>query len=586
MIFIPGTIAGRVFLAVAFITLLLLALAGYFTDGRFRELHQQEVARRLRISANLLAESAGELLDGSATVESLAPLIERVQSEKLRLTIIRTDGEVLADSEAPLPLPNHRHREELVQAAAETYGSAIRRSTTTGRRTYYLARRLEVDGRTAGFVRVAAALDDLRSELGGLYRQLAALGLGALLLGLFCALLFSRYLARPIQRIEAAASNIASGNHRRRISVSGPPEIRRLAQALNALGEQIQRQIEDMHSSQREMLAIHESIRQGVVAVDAKGRVILMNDSAARFLALEKPLDRGASFFGSSGFPELEAGLRSTLESRRASEAEAEAPFDDTRTLAISVAPVHPGQGAVALLADVTSFRRFEKVRIDFVANVSHEMRTPLTAVLGALETLKDPATSEPDRARFLDIATRNAIRMQSIVADLLELSQIEVEGDRMPMEPLSLDRPVRSAAKALIGTAEAKQIDLKISRAEGDLTVSGNEQRLEQVFTNLIDNAIKYTPSGGRIEIVCSRNQNEAVVQVTDTGVGLPPAALPRVFERFYRVDKSRSREMGGTGLGLAIVKHCVRVHGGRVEVRSQEGVGTTFLVALPLTV
>ena len=584
MIFNTSTIAGRIFLAVATITLALLVLVGFFANSRLREFHEQEVDRRLRISANLLVERAADLLTGRETAASFEPVLDRVRSERLRLTIIRANGEVLADSAVSLPLENHKDRAELIRASSEVYGSAVRESATTGQETYYLAQRIENDGTLLGFVRIAAALTDLRSELGKLHRQLAALGLGALLLGLLCAILVSRHLASTIRSIEASAISIAAGNHDHRISVSGPPEVRRLAEALNTMAGQIQQQIQTLARSQQEMLAVHESMSQGVVAVDADGRVVLMNDLAARFLDLMEPLPRGAALWESVNFPELEAGLRTILEGGQLWEGDAPFPDDASRTLAISAAPVRPGRGAVALLADVTKYRRFEKVRIDFVANVSHEMRTPLTAVLGALETLEDSTTTEQERARFLDIATRNASRMQSIVADLLELSHIEVEGDRMPMESMSLDRPMRSAAKALMGTAESKQVALLIPEPDDKLTVIGNEQRLEQVFTNLIDNAIKYTPSGGQVEITYGRRQDEVIVRVADTGVGMPQAALPRVFERFYRVDKSRSRDMGGTGLGLAIVKHCVRVHGGRVEVNSEEGVGTAFLVILPL--
>jgi two-component system phosphate regulon sensor histidine kinase PhoR len=223
-------------------------------------------------------------------------------------------------------------------------------------------------------------------------------------------------------------------------------------------------------------------------------------------------------------------------------------------------------------------------VRIDFVANVSHELRTPLAAVMGALETLADPDPEPATRARFLDIGNRNAARLQAIVSDLLDLSSIEAEGDRMPLEPVRADAPLRTAAGALAGAAEAKGVRLELPGPSARPSwVRGNAQRLEQVFTNLLENAIKYTPTGGRVVARVSTTVNEVVIEVEDSGVGIPASALPRIFERFYRVDRSRSREMGGTGLGLAIVKHVVRAHGGTVSVKSEEGRGSTFVVALP---
>jgi two-component system phosphate regulon sensor histidine kinase PhoR len=223
-------------------------------------------------------------------------------------------------------------------------------------------------------------------------------------------------------------------------------------------------------------------------------------------------------------------------------------------------------------------------MRIDFVANVSHELRTPLAAVMGALETLATPEQDAQTLTRFLDIGSRNAARLQAIVSDLLDLSSIEAEGDRMPLEPTRVFAPLRAAAAALAGAAETKGVRLEMAPPPAHpVLVNANSQRLEQAFTNLLENAIKYTRTGGRVTARVIELGDEVQVEVADTGIGIPAASLPRVFERFYRVDRSRSREMGGTGLGLAIVKHVVRAHGGQVEVASVEGAGSTFTITLP---
>jgi two-component system phosphate regulon sensor histidine kinase PhoR len=245
----------------------------------------------------------------------------------------------------------------------------------------------------------------------------------------------------------------------------------------------------------------------------------------------------------------------------------------------------HGFQGAVALLLDVTEVRKLEQMRIDFVANVSHELRTPLAAVLGALETVAEPGTDEATTRRFLELAQRNASRLQAIVSDLLELSSIESQSSRMAVEPLGIGSPVRSAAAALAGAAESKGVALLLEPLAPELPpIPGNHERLERVFTNLIENAIKYTPKGGHVRVRARLAGRALEIEVEDDGVGIPAAHLPRVFERFYRVDRSRSREMGGTGLGLAIVKHIVRAHGGNVEVESEEGRGALFRVRLPV--
>jgi signal transduction histidine kinase len=242
--------------------------------------------------------------------------------------------------------------------------------------------------------------------------------------------------------------------------------------------------------------------------------------------------------------------------------------------------------GAVVVLTDVTAMRQLEQMRIDFVANVSHELRTPLSIVLGSLETLQDAGSDEAARARFLEIAGRNARRLHAIVTDLLDLSTIESQGGNMPMEPLELERVVRASAAALLAAAEAKRVRLLLedSLREERFRIMGNSQRLEQVFTNLIENAIKYTPAGGEVRVRAERRGPQVCVEVADSGVGIPREHLHRIFERFYRVDRSRSREMGGTGLGLAIVKHVVKAHDGQVDADSVEGEGSTFRVEFPL--
>ena len=317
-----------------------------------------------------------------------------------------------------------------------------------------------------------------------------------------------------------------------------------------------------------------------------------MNTAAARLLGLDEPLPAGAQLWTRLRFSEMERGLRSVLGGGGPWTGDAAPPRADGRMLGLSIAPladdgdnVAAPRGAVVLVSDVTDVRKLEQVRIDFVANVSHELRTPLAAIMGALETIGEPDCDAATQQRFLELANRNAARLSAIVNDLLDLSKIEAEGDRMAVEPIRADLPLRTAAGALTGAAEAKGVALELPPTlPPTVRLEGNAQRLEQVFTNLLENAIKYTPAGGKVEVRLRVDAREAIYEVRDTGIGIPAAALPRVFERFYRVDRSRSRDMGGTGLGLAIVKHVVKAHGGAVAVASEEGRGTTFTVQLPL--
>jgi two-component system phosphate regulon sensor histidine kinase PhoR len=409
---------------------------------------------------------------------------------------------------------------------------------------------------------------------------LAALVFGALLvLGAWAG---ASALARPVERLAQRARALM------RTSGGSGDEIDELERALEQAAEQARLETERAASARLHTASLLSGMAEGVVAVDLHERVLFMNHSAAELLGLERELSEGARLWEVLRFPSLERALRASLDGIAQEPIDAPSPQPDGRTLSISVHAVrskHGFQGAVALLLDVTEVRKLEQMRIDFVANVSHELRTPLAAVLGALETVADAQTDAATTGRFLEIAQRNATRLQAIVSDLLELSSIESQSNRMALEPLSVGSPLRSAAAALAGAAESKGVELSVAPVALDLPlVSGNHERLERVFTNLIENAIKYTPAGGHVHVRARLSGRALEVEVEDDGIGIPAAHLPRVFERFYRVDRSRSREMGGTGLGLAIVKHVVRAHGGNVEVESEEGCGALFRVRLPV--
>lgn len=580
------TLSARILGALAAILVLLLAAAAIFGEIKIRAFHKAEIETQLRNAAELLSRPSRDLLVGRADAPSVgAHLADLGKATKLRLTVIRTDGTVLADSEAALPLANHADRPEIQMAAREGEGIATRHSATTGEDTYYLARRLDEGGATVGFVRAAAELVVMERAITTLRENLAAGGLVALLVGLCLSYVLARWIARPLEEMGEGALTVTSGNLEARIPSRGPHEVRLLAGALNSMADKLRQRIRSEQRARGEIETILASMAEGVIALDGRERVLLMNDAAARMLDLDAALDTGETLWQRLRFADLERGLRASLETGEPWHADANSPRDDGRTLSISVAPVRgESSGAVALLSDVTEIRRLEQVRRDFVANVSHEMRTPLSAVLGALETLADEGQDEASRKRFLDIAQRNAVRLQAIVADLLDLSTIEARGESMTLEPVRIDEPLRSAAAALSGAAQKKGVELAYPPPSASFpVVQANRQRLEQAFTNLIANAIHYTQAGGQVRARVRATPKEVAVEVEDNGIGIPAASLPRVFERFFRVDRGRSRDTGGTGLGLAIVKHIALAHGGKVEVRSEEGRGSTFTILLP---
>jgi two-component system phosphate regulon sensor histidine kinase PhoR len=588
------SLSTRIFLALSGLLAVLLAGAGVFGSLRAQETQRDELEGELERAARALAEPAADVLSGRAAREALHQrMVDLGQAAGMRVTLVAADGAVVLDSEAPGPWTDHSDRPEILAAARDGQGVGWRRSATTGKESFYLARRIEEQGRLLGWVRAAVESDRLFEGPARFRTSLLLFGAVVLVLGAIAALFLARWLARPLEYLLQDAAELSKGRLDVEVRTDGPREVRRLAEGLNAMSRQLRERIEGMRRERSEVATILASMQEGVVAVDSAERVLVMNRAAAELLALRAPLEAGADLWRHVRFPEMESALRTVIAGEQSAHCDAPSPRQDGRVLGLSVARFanqragdEPISGAVVLLADVTAIRRLEQMRIDFVANVSHELRTPLAAVMGALETLGDPEQDAATRARFLDIADRNAARLHAIVSDLLDLSAIESEGERMVAEAVRIDAPLRTAASALSGAAESKGVRLDLpGPLPQQAWVRGSSQRLEQVFTNLLENAIKYTPAGGRVSARVRVAPGEVSVDVEDTGVGIPPASLPRIFERFYRVDRSRSREMGGTGLGLAIVKHVVRAHGGQVVVRSEEGHGTTFTVTLPRT-
>ena len=448
---------------------------------------------------------------------------------------------------------------------------------------------IEVGGRAAGRLQYTPSTRALARDLSTARGAALWFGLLCVVAGAVAYRYLQRRVAQPLHELATGTAAVATGADALPLVIEGPLEVRQAAEAAERLARQLHERVESLSRARADLEAVLASMAEGVIAVDKQERIVLMNSAAASMLSLEEPLAASTPLWTRVRHAELEKRLRQVLAGHGAWNGDAAAPRADGRVLGLSIAPVEDGAtracvGAVVLLSDVTAVRRLEQVRIDFVANVSHELRTPLAAIMGALETLSEPDSDAATTERFLELANRNAVRLQAIVNDLLDLSKIEAEGDRMSVEPLRADLPLRTAAGALSGAAEAKGVKMELPPPlTPEVQVVGHAQRLEQVFTNLLENAIKYTPAGGHVTVRVHTQAREVRYEVHDSGIGIPAASLPRVFERFYRVDRSRARDMGGTGLGLSIVKHVVKAHGGSVSATSEEGRGSCFSVSLP---
>jgi two-component system phosphate regulon sensor histidine kinase PhoR len=553
----------------------------------------QPLLRQPPPSAPVQAQEASETLQSA--VEDIG------RRAVARVTVIGSDGTVLADSATPLAglprLENHATRPEVAQALTTGRGTAIRLSETTGQRMLYLARRLTPpDVRATTVVRLALPLTLIDAEIRELQRTLGlALGL-AFAVSVAVSILLARSLTRPLSDMVAVARQLAGGSLSRRIRFTSHDEAGELATALNQMADQLEAKIREISEDRAQLRAMLTSMVEGVMVLDCRGIVLQMNPTLERMFGVQGIKAQGRTHREVIRHHELNEFTQMVLETRRNRSGEITiAPSGRTLKVEASVADGQRESEACAVLVfhDITALRRLEQVRKDFVANVSHELRTPLTSIKGYVEALLDGGKDDPEvAARFLDIILKQSDRLNLILEDLLQLSQIESGEVLFKRDPVRLRTVVDRTLALIKPLADKKGHALNVEIPADLPPVLGDEDRLAQVMTNLLDNAVKYTPPNGSIEIgarfLPDRSGSGADLvecSVTDTGIGIPEPDRPRVFERFYRVDKARSRELGGTGLGLAIVKHIVEGHGGRVWVEGNSPIGSRFVVRLPAT-
>jgi two-component system phosphate regulon sensor histidine kinase PhoR len=564
--------AGRLVLGTVMVLLISVIALVFLSEISLRHDLEDDFAVALAREARLVR---AVLPQDSSLWESEVQQLS-AQSEH-RITLIGRTGLVLADSDVPADqlatLENHATRPEVRAALSGTTGRAIRGSASIGSTMMYVA----VAG-GPGVVRVAADLDQVTRTVRSAQRSVLVAAVISLLIGSVLALLAGRSIAQPLTAISGAARAIAAGNLPR-FPHSGIPDIDALVRALRQMHLQLAERFEELRREQAETSAMLEAMVEGVVAADGRGRVIIANEAARRLLgyAPQIPLPDLQQLFRTKAAREVvETALQGLPVSRREIEI-------DGQILEASARPL-PNGGVVMVLMDQTEIRKLEAIRRDFVANVSHELKTPLTSISGYAETLvadrPDPSTTD----RFLRVILSNSRRMQRLVDSLLDLSRIE-SGRWQPMaETVDLASATREVMDGLRGRAQEGQLVLETDFAPDAMTLCADPDAIRQILTNLIDNAIRYTPERGRIVIRSRRDGAGVVLTVTDTGAGIAREHLGRIFERFYRADASRSREEGGTGLGLAIVKHMVEAHGGRVSAESDWGKGTTITCWFPL--
>lgn len=511
-----------------------------------------------------------------------------------RVTFIRKDGIVLGDSDHdPSTMDNHLGRTEVKQAEQNGTGRAIRHSDTISRNMLYVAMAVNKDNPHSDIIRLSYSLETVERNINRLWTVLI---IGLLLLFLVAAAVSYRIakgLTSPLEQITDAAKRIRSMDYSVRVDVHNKDEIGELGAAINSMAEGLQVQMNRIQQNETQLYSVLDNMTSGVVMIDPAGRMMLLNRRAEEVLGFEHREMVGRPYSEAKQQYELSQIIQQGLEKQEAVHEEITFYFPEERLLELNLVPVYQSDdsfgGLLLVLHDVSAIRRLERMRSEFVANVSHELKTPITAIKGFAETLLGGAVDDPVMSKqFMQIIYDESERLNRLIGDILELSKIESRRVPLQFSPIDLASFMERSMTILESEAARKSITMTLDNAPG-IYLEADEDRLRQVVANLLQNGISYTPEGGKVSVRTSLVQGEGgsemvQIRIVDTGIGIPRKDLPRIFERFYRVDKARSRVSGGTGLGLSIVKHLVELHHGSITVDSTVGVGTAFTIELPV--
>ncbi|HWR92348.1 MAG TPA: ATP-binding protein [Desulfobacterales bacterium] len=586
----PKKFIWRLFFSYIFITIGALSAAGWYfvhsLDAFLHDLVVVELSERARLLRNQILPHL-EPPDPSA-VDAVCK--QAGKASESRFTVILPSGVVIGDTwETPQNMDNHAGRPEVAGALAGGQASSRRFSNTLQRNVVYVAVSVTRDSLPIGVVRAAVPLARVEALIAHARTQFWGIGGILGLLALAVTFVISRQYGRKLQALKQGAARLAQGELAHRLPIPDSEELAGLAESLNRMAAQLENRLQTVVSQRNQLEAVLSSMLEGVIAVSRDERIISINMAAARWFDIDPEKVRGRSIPEAIRNIALQKFVSRAFQSRTPLEEDVTVYRDGECTLNVKSAPlldVGPEPlGMLIVFSDVTRLRRLEDVRRDFVANVSHEIKTPLTAIKGFVETLHQNIVETPEEAeRFLGIISRHVDRLNAIIEDLLMLSRIENEGERgdIKRERTRLRDIIQNAVQICRPPAEEKRIGIELG-GDDQLTAMVDPVLIEQAVVNLLDNALKYSDREKSVQIRALTVDREIRIQVQDHGIGIEKKHLPRLFERFYRVDKARSRSLGGTGLGLAIVKHIAQAHGGHVTVESRLGEGSLFTIHLP---
>lgn len=570
-----------------------LLILGSYVLWYFYQHNLQSLTANLFIQAQVTEQLTHQYMSGPVSKGNLDSMIKELGSkvEDLRITIIDETGVVLADSrENPVLMENHSHRAEVIDALSGKTGTAIRYSTTLGENMLYVAIPIRQQNEITGVVRAATSLAHVETGFAKIFWALFAAFFLTSLLAVALSIRVAKNYTAPLEAITSCAKSIADGRLDARVHVRTGDELEILAHTLNNLTSSLEDKVNEITAEKRKLELILEHMDNAVILLDRYGRLLTANKLAIETFSIAPAMfgQHNLQVLGNAQFNQAAQETINTLENR----------FIDlkitlnnsNRVFQVFLSPItaHEGSitGILGVFHDITVLREIHEKQVEFVANASHELATPLTTIKGFAETLLDGAVSDPELSiKFITIIHTEAERMQRLVKDLLQLAKLN-SGEakqQITIEPVKIAPIVQSSIQELAPKYLPKnlQVEFKIDET---LTVLANTDVLKQIAVNLLDNSIKYTPDGGKISVVAYQQNNRAVVHFKDSGIGIPAKDLPLIFDRFYRVDRARTRSAGGTGLGLSIVKKLVGNLNGTIEVQSEPDRGSTFTVTLPL--
>ena len=578
---LAGKFFVRTFISYVVIIVFVLLLVFLFSQDAINDFYIENLKTQLMQVGNALTLKVTDLFEANdiAGMDKLAKEVGK--TIEMRITIIMPNGVVVADSENdPVQMENHGDRPEIIQALSGRGGdaSAIRFSNTMSEQMLYLALPVEKDGDAKFVIRLSLYLSHIKKLIHELRWEFTWLLLLLFLLALLTAWYFSRGISRPVREIVIATREFASGNFNVKIFTRKKDELALVAESFNSMVIQQKNLFDKLSQNRTELEAIISSMKEGLIVIENGGKITLCNASFEDITGKKRAT--GKAYWEVLRIPDFEDFVNRAFQSIDTIYEEIEL---EHKVYLVSFNRMEKGEKLVVIFRDISSFKQLERMKKDFVVNLTHELKTPLTAIKGFIETLEEEENIR--NTQYVDIIKRHTDRMNQIVSDLLILSELEEKKREVIFEPLNLGDMVNNLLKIYKEKIEEKQLELDMDIPGNLPTVKGEKFKLEQMFINLLDNAVKYTDKGKvSVKIRELDNRRRIEIKVMNSGLTIPEKSIPRLFERFYVVDKSRSRKLGGTGLGLSIVKHVVLLHKGEITVESIEGEGTVFTITLPI--